>query len=147
MCIFGCSLNDKNWDSYYDHIAIVLTLCAQFRTLLSIFFMNQYFFLIPTRKSFFTIQLVCIIFGQTLHTFEKYSIKVCIFRFSTAQVKIPQILSFFQQKVSFSSKFSSLFSVMSDNYSVLFHLKLYNALEKRNPSQCKLSKFNCSHQN
>ena len=58
--------------------------------------------------------------AQTSHTYEKYSIKVRIFRFSTARVKIHQILSFFKQKVSFSSKFGSLFSVMRDNSSVLF---------------------------
>ena len=75
-------------------------------------------------KSFFMTQLVCIFLAQTLHTFEKYSIKVRIFRFCTAQVKIYQILSFFKQKVSFSSKFGSLFNAMRDNSSVLFHLKL-----------------------
>ena len=46
--------------------------------------------------------------------------KMQIFRFSTASVKIHQVLvSFFQQKVSFSSKFESLFSVMRDNSSAL----------------------------
>ena len=35
------------------------------------------------------------------------------------------LTSFFKQKMSFSSKCGSLFSVMRDNSSVLFHLKLY----------------------
>ena len=35
------------------------------------------------------------------------------------------LMSFFKQKVSFSSKCGSLLSVMRDNSSVLFHLKLY----------------------
>ena len=42
---FTCSINHKNQDTYYDHIAIIHVLLAQYRTLLSIFFMNQYFFL------------------------------------------------------------------------------------------------------
>ena len=43
---FCCSLNYKIRD-IYDHIAIVLALRTQHRTLLSIFFTKQYFFLIP----------------------------------------------------------------------------------------------------
>ena len=35
------------------------------------------------------------------------------------------LMSFFKQKVSFSSKCGSLFSVMRVNSSVLFHIKLY----------------------
>ena len=47
MHIFGCSLNHKNRDTYYnyDHIMIVLALRAQYRTLLSIFFTDQKIFL------------------------------------------------------------------------------------------------------
>ena len=42
------SLNDKIWDTYYDHIAIILALHTQHRTILSNFFKKQFFFLIPT---------------------------------------------------------------------------------------------------
>ena len=39
-------------------------------------------------------------------------------------------MSFLKQKVSFSSKLGSLYSVMSDHYFVLFQLKLYMLLTK-----------------
>ena len=41
---FTCSLNHKNQDTYYDHIAIIHVLLAQYRTLLSIFFYEPVFF-------------------------------------------------------------------------------------------------------
>ena len=54
-----------------------------------------------------------------------------IFRLFTAQVKVHQIPHvIFKQKVSFSSKFGSFFSVMSDNSSAHFRLKLYVLLVK-----------------
>ena len=48
--------------------------------------------------------------------------------------------SFLEPRVSFSSKFASLFSAMIDNPSVLFELKLYD-FYKRSPSKCKVSDF------
>ena len=45
ISIFGCSLNWKTKALIYDHIAIMLALRAQYRTLLSNIFLNQYFFL------------------------------------------------------------------------------------------------------
>ena len=56
-----------------------------------------------------------VIFMYILHTF-----KVTIFGLSTAHVEIHQIPHVIFQKVSFSSKFGSLFNVMRDNSSVLF---------------------------
>ena len=72
--------------------------------------------------SFFTTQLRCIFLAQTLHTFYKSSPLKCKFLdFLLLGLKFTKFLmSFFKQKVSFSSKFGSLFSVMRDNSSVLF---------------------------
>ena len=73
-------------------------------------------------KSFFTTQLVCIILVQILHTFDKYI--PSNFRppnFSLLELKYIKFLTLiFKQKVSLSSKFGSLFSVMRDNSSAFF---------------------------
>ena len=55
------------------------------------------------------------------------------------------LLSFFKQKVSFSSKYESLFSVMSDT--VLFYLKLYILLIKVTHQSENFQTFDCSHEN
>ena len=59
---------------------------------------------------------------QRLHTFYKRSLPKCKFSdFPLLGLKFTKFLmSFFKQKVSFSSKFGSLFSVMRDNSSALF---------------------------
>ena len=53
--------------------------------------------------------------------------KVQIFRIASARIKMHQILYdiFGTERVSFSSNFTSLFSVMRHISSVLFHLNLY----------------------
>ena len=60
--------------------------------------------------------------AQTLHTFYKSSLSKC--KFSDGPLlglKFTKfLLSFFKQKVSFSSKFRFFFSVMRDKFSVLF---------------------------
>ena len=73
-------------------------------------------------KSFFTTQLICIILAQTLHTFDKNIPSKCKFSdFPLLKLKpIKFLITFFKQKVSFSSKFEALFSVMRDNSSALF---------------------------
>ena len=73
-----------------------------------------------------------VFFAQTLHTFTKSSPTKCKFSdFPLLALKfIKLLMSFFKQKVSFSSKFGSLFSVTRDNFSVLFWLKLYMLLTK-----------------
>ena len=83
-------------------------------------------------KSFFTTQFLCIFFAQTLHTFYKSSPSKCKFSdFPLLGLKFTSFLmSFFKQKVSFSSKFGSFLSVMRDNSSALFQLKLYMLLRK-----------------
>ena len=45
LCIFSCSIDPLNRDIFFDQITIVLAPHAQHRTLLSDFFMKQYFFL------------------------------------------------------------------------------------------------------
>ena len=73
-------------------------------------------------KLFFRTQLLCIILAQTLHTFDKNIPWKCIFLdFPLLQLKFIKVfMSFFKQKVSFSSKFGLLFSVMRANSSALF---------------------------
>ena len=64
-------------------------------------------------KSFFTTQFLCIILSQALHTFDKNISSKCKFSdFPLLELKLIKCLSFFKQKVSFSSKFESLFNVM-----------------------------------
>ena len=60
--------------------------------------------------------------AQTLHTFNKSSPSKCKFSdFPLLALKFTKFLmSFFKQKVSFTSKFGSLFSVIRDNCSVFF---------------------------
>ena len=72
--------------------------------------------------SFFTTQLASIIVAQTLHTFDKSIPSKCKFSdYPLSELKFVKFLiSFFKQKVSFSSKCGSLFSVMRDNSSALF---------------------------
>ena len=67
-------------------------------------------------KSFFTTQLLCIFLAQTLHTFYKSSPSKFKFRdFPLLRLKFTNFLiSFFKQKVSFSLKFWSFYSVMRD---------------------------------
>ena len=73
-------------------------------------------------KLFFRTQLFCIILAQTLHTFDKNIPWKCKFSdFPLLELKFIRVLiSFFKQRMSFSSKFGSLFSVMRDNSSALF---------------------------
>ena len=64
----------------------------------------------------------CIFLAQTLHTFYKSSPSKCKFSdFPLLWLKCNKFLmSFFKQKVSFSSKFGSFSSVESDNSSIIF---------------------------
>ena len=73
-------------------------------------------------KSFFTTQLVYTFLAQILHTFDKHNPSECqCSDFPLLALKFATLLiSFFKQKVRFSSKFGSLFSVMKDNSSVPF---------------------------
>ena len=87
--------------------------------------------------SHFMTPLVCylkhyILLTEIVHQSAHFQI------FYTGRVKIHQIMSFFKQKMSFSSKFGSLFIVMRDNPSALFQLKLYILyINKSSTLKCK----------
>ena len=70
-----------------------------------------------SHKSFFTTQFLYSFLDQTLHTFDKSSSSNCKFsHFPLLALNfIKFLMSVFKQKVSFSSNFGSLFSVMRDN--------------------------------
>ena len=73
-------------------------------------------------KPFFTTQLLFNFLVQTLHTLYKNTPLKCKFsNFPLLALKFTKFLRvFFKQKVSFASKFGSLFSVIRDNFSLLF---------------------------
>ena len=95
----------------------------------------------------FTTQLLCIFLAQTGHSFYKSSPSKCKFSdFPLLGLKFTNFLiSFFEQKISSSSMFGSLFSVMRDNSSVLFQPKLYMLLTKLAHESANLQTFHCSH--
>ena len=59
---------------------------------------------------------------RAFHTFSESSISKCKFSYFPLLVLkfIKFLMSFFKQRISFSSKFESLFSVMRGNYCVIF---------------------------
>ena len=77
-------------------------------------------------KSFFTTQLLCIFLDETLHNFKKNIPSKCKFPdFRLLELKFMKfVMSFLEPIGSFSLNFASLFSVMRDISSVLFHVKL-----------------------
>ena len=99
------------------YLTLLSTTCVKIHQITYVIFETIY-------KSFFTTQFLCIFFAQTLHTFYKSSPSKCKFLdFPLLGLKFTNFLmSFFKQKVSFSSKFLSVsfFSVMRDSSSVLF---------------------------
>ena len=99
--------------------------------------------------SFFTTQLLCIFSAQTLYTFYKSSSSKCKFSdFPLLRVKFTKfVILFSNQKVSSSSKFGSIFSVMRENSSVHFQLKIYMLLTKVAHQSANFQTFNCSHEN
>ena len=117
---------------------ITLNLCENSPNYLSHF---------SNHKSFFTTQLVCILLAQTLHSFDKSSPSKCKFSdFPLLALKFTKFLkSFFKQRVSFSSKFPSFFSVMINSSSVLFYLKLYVLLTKVAHQSANFQTCLCSH--
>ena len=73
-------------------------------------------------KLFFTTQFLCVFPAQTLNTLSKSSPSKFKFSdFPLLALKFTKFLmSFFKQKVNFSSKFGPLFSVIRNNYPVRF---------------------------
>ena len=57
---------------------------------------------------------------------------------------IKLLVSFFKERVGFSLNFGSLFSIMRDNSSVLFQLKLYMIWTKGAHQSAKFQTFDCS---
>ena len=94
--------------------------------------------------SLFTTQLVYIIF--IILAFDKNIPSKCKFPdFSLLKLKfINFLMLFFKQIVSFSLNFGSLFSVLRDNSSVLFQLKLYIIWTKGAHESAKFQTFDCS---
>ena len=91
----------------------------------------------------YSFQLAYIILAQALHTFDKNILSKCTFSdFPLLVLKFINFLrSFFKQKMSFYSKFGSLFSVMRDNSSALFQLKIYMLLTTTDKSSTSKYKF------
>ena len=89
-------------------------------------------------QSFFTTQFLCIFLAQTLHTIYKSSPSKYKFSdFPLLGSRFTKFLMlFFKQKVSFSSKFGSLVSVMRKSFCTFLAETLY-VLEKSNTSKCK----------
>ena len=56
------------------------------------------------------------------------------------------LMSFFEPRVSFSSNFESLFSVMRHNSSLVFYLNLYMLSTKGAYQSANFQTFNCSHE-
>ena len=86
--------------------------------------------------------------AQTLHIFDKNSPSEYKFSdFPLLALNFTKFLMlFFSQKVSSSSEFRSLFSVIRDNSSVLFQLKLYILLSKEAHQSVNSQTFNCSRE-
>ena len=78
--------------------------------------------------------------SKTTYFWQKYPVKVQIFRFFITRVKIHQIYHVIFQTKSFSLNFGSLFSFMRDNSPVLFNSSVHD-LVKRSLSKCKISDF------
>ena len=91
--------------------------------------------------SFFTTQLFCVFIAQKLHTFYESSLSKCKFSvFPLLGLKFTKFfISFFDQKVSFSSMFGSLFSVMRDNSFVLLLAQTLYTINKSSTLKSKFS--------
>ena len=78
--------------------------------------------------------------AQTLHTFYESSPSKCKFSdFPLLALKLTKLLmSFLQQKVSFSSKFASLFSIMREFFCTFLAETLY-VIDKGSTSRCTFS--------
>ena len=86
---------------------------------------------------------------QTLHTFYKSSTSKCKFSdFPLLVLKFTKFfMSFLESRVSFSSNFTSFFSVIRYNSSVLFHLNLYMLWTKEALQSANFQTFEWSHEN
>ena len=87
--------------------------------------------------------------AETLYAIDKSSPLKC--KFSDLLLLtlkfIKFLMSFLEPRVSFSSNFASLFSVMRHNSSVLFHPNLYMLWSKEAHKRGNFQTFDCSHEN
>ena len=116
------------------YLTLFSTICVKIHRITYVIFETIF-------KSFLTTQFLCIFLAQTLHTLYKSSPSKCKFSdFPLLGLKFTKFLmSFFKQKVSFSSKFGSFFSVMRGNSSIHFLVETLYDIEKSSTSKCKLS--------
>ena len=83
------------------------------------------------------------------HFLQKQTIKVGIFRLSTAQVKVQQIphVIFQTKRQFFFPKLRSFFSVLRDHSSVLFLVETLYAIDKIGHESASFQTCHCSHLN
>ena len=88
-------------------------------------------------------------FARPLHTFYKRSPSKCKFSdFPLLGLKFTKLLMpFLETRVSFSSNFASLFSVMRYNSSVLFHLNFYIVWKNNTHQSANFQTSDCSPEN
>ena len=93
-----------------------------------------------------------VIFHDTTHLCYfspniSYFCQKCLIKqqFSDLSLHELKLMSSFKQKVNFSLNFGSLFSVMRNNSSVLFQLKLYMIWTKGAHQSEKFQAFDCLH--
>ena len=92
----------------------------------------EFFFKVWITLQCYERQLFCTFLAEYLYAIDKSSASKCKFSDLPLQaLKFTKfITSFFETKRQFSSNFAELSSVMKDNSSILFQLKLYRLLTK-----------------
>ena len=87
--------------------------------------------------------------AETLYAFDKSStLKSKFSDLPLLTLKFTKFLmSFLEPRVSFHPNFSSLFSVVIHNFSVLFHPNIYMFWIKESNQSANFQTFNCSHDN
>ena len=110
---------------------------------------NQFFFKVWISFQCHERSFFCTFLAETLHAIDKSSTSKCKFSdLPLLTLKFTKFLmSFLEPRVSFSSNFASLFSVMRHNSSVLFHLNLYMLWTKGAHQSANFQTFNYSHEN
>ena len=93
-------------------------------------------------------QFFCAFLAESLYAIDKSSTPKCKFSdLPLLAFKFTKLLmSFLEPRVSFSSKFASLFSFMRQNSSLPFHLDLYMLWTKRANQSANFQAFNCSNE-
>ena len=91
----------------------------------------------------------CTFLAETLYAVDKSSTSKCKFwDLPMLALKFTKFLmSFLEPRVSFSTNFASLFSVMRHTSSVLFHLNLFILWTKRSNESANFQSFDCLHKN